>query len=482
MSNPPSRLIRASHALLLAILALAVGAMFISRQSFWMDEAGPAFKALLPTLKDWWAMTLRLGGSDVQMPVYMFLLWAWEKVAGPGEFILRAINLPWLVLAVLALRRVRWWPLVCLTSPFVLYYVGELRPYAMQIGASSLAAAGLIRAGNQAPDSKPLAGLHHIACGSLLLCLASLTSAVWAGGLWLGILIMRTDWLKRPAFWLQVSPWALLAVGTAGFYVFTLMEGYQAAGMESGSVLSVFFGFYEIIGLLGLGPGRDELRVSVKSVLPWLPVIIPAFALVFAAWFCGMKTWVKSTPKRTVLAIACMVILPVLLLTVVGLIKDFRVLGRHLSPAIPAVLLPIALALEGRSWGKAGRAIAVAGVCCGLASALSLRLSSRHERDDFRQASAIAIDHLTKGQSVWWQSDMNAMRYYAYLKGGMRLVMAVQHLEAAPPSLLMADVIILNRPELKYRSSDYKSQFRANDLERDPRDIKGFEIWKSKYP
>ncbi len=480
MPIPSSPLRRVLPAIFAGLMALAVGAAFISRQSFWMDEAGPAFKALLPSVKDWWFMTLRLGGSDTQMPAYMFLLWVWEKIAGPGEFVMRAINLPWLVVAVLALRRVKWWPLVCLTSPFVLYYVGELRPYAMQIAAGSLAAAGLMRAATT-PEEKPLAGLHLIAAASLLLSISSLTAAVWAAGLWLGVFIMKPDWLRRGVFWIQISPWAICAMATAGFYIWTLMQGYQAAGLESGSILSVFFGFYEMIGLLGLGPGKDELRGSVKSVLPFLPVLLPALAVIFTAWLLGVCTWLKTTPRRTVVAVACMVIVPVLLLTVVGLMKDFRVLGRHLSPAIPAVLLPIALALEGNCWGIRGRTIALAAIAAGFCSALGIRLAERHERDDFRQASAIALEHLAKGETVWWQADMNAMRYYAYLKGGIRLVNAVQVLESSPPSLLVSDVVILNRPDLKYRSHDYRADFRRNDMEPEPRRIRGFEIWKSKY-
>jgi len=480
MSIPSSGRLRVLPSILVGFLALAVGAAFITRQSFWMDEAGPAFKALLPTVGEWWFMTLRLGGSDTQMPAYMFLLWVWEKIAGPGEFTMRAINLPWLVLAVLALRRVKWWPLVCLTSPFVLYYVGELRPYAMQIAAGSLAAAGLIRAAT-GPSEKPLTGLHLIAAASLLLSISSLTAAVWAAGLWLGVFIMKPDWLKRGSFWIQISPWAIGAVATAAYYIFTLMQGYQAAGLESGSILSVFFGFYEMIGLLGLGPGKDELRVSVKSTLPYLPILLPALAAIFAAWLFGVIAWLKITPRRTVVAVACMVIVPIVFLTVVGLLKDFRVLGRHLSPAIPAVLLPIALALEGKTWGIRGRVIAFAAVAAGFCSALSMRLTERHERDDFRQASTIALEHLVKGETIWWQADMNAMRYYAYLKGGIRLVNAVQVLESSPPTLLLSDVVILNRPDLKYRSHDYRADFLRNDMQPDPRRIRGFEIWKSKY-
>ena len=47
------------HLLILIAVALAVGAAAITQQSLWIDEGGPAFKSLMPTLKDWWQMTLQ---------------------------------------------------------------------------------------------------------------------------------------------------------------------------------------------------------------------------------------------------------------------------------------------------------------------------------------------------------------------------------------------------------------------------------------
>lgn len=480
MTPSPTSSFRFFHPLAVALLSILVGVAFISRQSFWMDEAGPAFKALMPTMKDWWFMTLRIGGSDTQMPFYMFILWVWEKIAPPGEFAMRAINLPWLVLAAISLRRFRWWPLVCLTSPFVLYYVGELRPYMMQIAGGSLAAAGLVKIATS-DDGKKLTGLHTVASASLILSVSSLTAAIWAAGLWIGVFIMKPEWLRRGLFWKHISPWALAALITFGYYVFTLLRGYQAAGVESGSILSVFFGFYEMIGLLGLGPSKEALRESIKSLNPYLPILFPAFLVILIAWLCGLKTWLANTPRRTVIAVACMVVLPIIFLTTIGMIKDFRVLGRHFSPLIPAVLLPVALAMEGRSRGNIRCILAVTAIGFGFSSALLLRLAERHSRDDFRQASSVALDALGKGQHVSWRSDMNAMRYYAYLKGGMRLVNAVQVLEASPPTLLTSDLVILNRPDLKFRDYDYKAEFRRNDLEIDPTKIHGFEIWRSRY-
>ncbi len=480
MNPSPSNPRNSIRILLLSIAAMVVGAAAITQQSLWMDEGSGAFKALIPDFKTWWAMTMRLGGSDTQMPVYMFLLWVWAQLGAISEFALRAINLPWLILAVLALRNVRFWPLVCLTSPFVLYYTGELRPYAMQIAAGAVAAAamGKIIAARERQD---FSGLHVACFAGLLLASSSLTAAVWAAGLSAGIVIIRPDWLAKKAFWFRVLPWLAGGLVIASYYAFTLFKGYRATGIEGGGILSVFFGFYEMIGLLGLGPGRNELRAGPSTILPSLAILIPAALCIGTAWVFGFKTWFEKTPARCVAGVACAVLLPILVLTAVGLLQDFRVLGRHFSPAMPAVLLPIALAFSAGGRFKSLPALAASlAVAFMLASSIGLRILERHARDDYRTAANLGIDALEKGRSVWWQADMNATRYYAYRRGGMPLVNDIQLLESEPPtSLMFADMVVINRPDLRHAGNNYRAELKRN-LFKPTASFTGFEVWETK--
>jgi hypothetical protein len=463
--------------LLLIFVSLAVGLAAITSQSLWMDEGSAAFKALMPTLKDWWWITMRLGGSDTQMPVYMVLLWGWAKLGFLSEFALRSINLPWLIIAVLALRRVRFWPLVCLVSPFVLYYTGELRPYAMQIAGGALAAAALTKI-IDGRNRRDFTGLHAVAAASLLLACSSLTAAVWAAGLWVGVLIIRPDWLGRTGFWFRSIPWLVASLTIGGYYLFTLLKGFRATGIEGNSVLSVFFGFYEMLGLLGLGPGRNELRASPTAILHALPLVIPALVCIAGAWFYGVRSWLRSVPPRCAVAVACAVLLPILVLTVVGLAQDFRVLGRHLSPAMPAVLLPIAAAFTQTGPSRLRPAIlATLATAFMLASSISLRFLERHARDDYRKATAFVIQSLKQSKTVWLQADMNATRYYAYREGGMPLVNAIQILQSEPPSgLMFADVVVINRPDLRFRDGKYRDDMKRNSF-KPAASFTGFEIW-----
>ena len=80
-----------------ALLLLAVFFVAISNDSLWIDEALTATKARAVTLGDWWRRMADEKMSDVQMPLYMILIWVQAKAFGSGEWVLRALNLPWLV-------------------------------------------------------------------------------------------------------------------------------------------------------------------------------------------------------------------------------------------------------------------------------------------------------------------------------------------------------------------------------------------------
>lgn len=467
------------YIILLIAISLSVGLAAITHQSLWMDEGGGAFKALMPTLDEWWKMILLFGGSDTQMPFYMFSLWAWHHAGAVSEFALRTVNLPWLIVTVLALKRVRFWPLVCLTSPFVLYYVGELRPYAMQIAGGALAASAIAKViSNRVQDN--FNGIHATAGASLLLSCSSLTAVIWAAGLWIGVMIVRSDWLFKKGFWIRFLPWLVPLGVMGGYYGFTLQQGYRAAGFEGAGILNVLFGCYEMIGMLGLGPSRNELRANPSTIFSHLWIILPALACLATAWLIGLRSWLSTVSYRCAFAVACAVVFPLAFLILIGFLQDFRVLGRHLSPVIPAVLLPTAAALS--TWNRSKLKTAVIGVLTlgfMLLSFANLRFLEKHTRDDYRKATSIAIEALQENQSVWWQADMQAARYYAYRKGGMTLVNQIQVLESSPPSgLMFADVIIVNRPDLRHGKSDYQKEFAQNFFKLESR-FTGFEIWKS---
>lgn len=468
------------------LLAVAVGFLAVSGQSLWMDEANTVMKALMPGLKEWKTLLMHFGGSDVQMPVYMFMVWCWEKAGAQSEYVLRLVNLPWLVVGALALSRFRWWPIVFLSSPFVWYYAGELRPYAMQIAGGCVSAWSLVLVMEGRSREKQWRGLHAAAGGALLLVASSMSAAVWAAGLWLAVVVLRTDWLARGGFWLRVSPWLLLIGGFGTYYSYTLFEGYRAVTSGGGGLWSMGFGFYELIGMVGLGPGRNDLRVDPLTVTAWLQFVLPAALLVGTVWAKGVLSLCSGASGRMRLAVGLAVGFPLVVFVGIGELMDFRVLGRHLSPLLPAVVLPLAYALDGfvserplsrRFW----RIMAAGAVTVMFASALSVRFSPRHARDDFRGAAAVALQAFEQGKVVWWRADMNVARYYAYRRGGMSLVQAIQPWESnRPASLLGTDLVIVNRPDLYGFGQDDREELRDNYFELSDTQFHGIEVWAAK--
>lgn len=468
------------RAFLLALVLIA-GSFAISRDSFWMDEAGGVFRALIPDLGGWWKMTLHMGGSDVQMPAYMISVWAWARAFDQSEFAFRSMNLIWLAVLILPFRHLRLWPLVCLLSPFVFTYLGELRPYLMQMAAAAVAAAGL--ASVMADRGKEgFAGLHLLFLGCLLLCLSSLTAAIWAFGAGVALLVLRPEWLRQGGFWLRSFPWILAAAAVGGYYLFTVMKGYRAASAGEGGLLSVGFGLYEMLGLAGLGPDRNAIRSSPPVVLRWLPLIVPAFAVITAAWWLGIRDWFKAQPPRVLIALGLALGIPVAILVFSGVFFGFRILGRHLSPAIVVLLLPIAQCLE---TGLRGRRLPLAvgstALLFWLASCLVLRLDPRHAKDDYRSATAMAYELFKDDRRIWWLADMNAPRYYVHRIDGVPAINAIQPWETSPPaSLRLTDYVFVNRPDLRFQGRDHVAILTAAKFKL-VRQFSGFEVWKSGY-
>ena len=351
------------HSLSLVIISLVVGALAITNQSMWMDEGNAIVKAMMPSIQEMWSFSKYMQGSEIQMPFFMLSLWCWEKVAGDSEYALRLINLPFLIIMVLALCRYRFWPLVCLTSPFVLYYVGELRPYMFQMAGAAVGFSALCRIGSIDAATNDTRGVHGLLFSVNFLAATSLTSAVCSFALILGALIAKPSLLRNIAFWKKAAIWAIPGLLVAGYYGYTLLAGFRGAVDRGGGLLSMAFGGYEMVGLMGLGPGRSEIRemdvIGLISGYPWLPVVAVATTLL---WLVGVRIFLTGFRTEGRLALACSVILPVLVFAGVSVIADFSILGRHMSPLIPVLLIPLACACEAAAGSV--RTHPVPNVCC----------------------------------------------------------------------------------------------------------------------
>ncbi|MCB9169859.1 MAG: hypothetical protein H6594_05830 [Flavobacteriales bacterium] len=459
---------------LLLVVTAAIGLAFISNDSLWIDEGNTAYKALRPTITSWYHALISEGGSDAQMPGYMFFAWLWAKTVGTSEIALRASNLVWLFVTVLALRRRPMVWVALLSSPFLLYYLNELRPYMMQIAAAAITLEGLLRM-----DEDARIGWRWVLAGSILLCSSSLTGVVWVMGVLAYVVVDDPGRLRKSRFWSDLA-WAAPILAFLGwFYLRSLLLGQAAASMGGGLLRSLGASAYELIGLMGLGPGRIELREDPASALAHAWLLTPAALVLMAAYAAGAWSLVRSAGRNRLWAVLVGIGLPMLVLCSLIFLKDFRLLGRHLAPLSVVFALGLSRTLSPRiadhrpirhlAW------IGWAAVTIGVVSAIMLRFADRHKKDDYRDAVGMAKTALENGRTVLWAADHRTAGYYGLFDAGGDLVDLAG--TDGPPDLKGDELVILTKPDLVDPSGRIRDRLTASGFTVTGR-LQAFTIWE----
>jgi hypothetical protein len=271
---------------------------------------------------------------------------------------------------------------------------------------------------------------------------------------------------------------ALFLAAAAIYYGWTLKEGVRA-GMTGMNYLSIPWVFYEHLGFAGLGPGRTELRGAEVSLFkPYLlPLCLLAVPMGYALWR-GMRVRFGLS-RRSLVWIGLAVCLPMAFTFTLGFVKQFRVLGRHLTPMLPYVILAQAFALlylwRGKWMDRAAAILLVLGL---LLSSYECRFAFRHSKDDYRAASAVAIEALAAGKKVWWVADLTSAVFYRVplsledVPGRVRMIYTV------PPQLTtLPDEVLLSKPDLCDPSGSVR-RFLAERHYRATRSFQAFTVWE----
>jgi hypothetical protein len=430
--------------LITIVFAMIVMLFAVSRESLWIDEGCSAVKAMAPS---WHGFALRMSlerGSDIQMPCYMFLLWAWEKLAGSSEWALRSMNLLFLAVAwgiiVLRLRAcvtVRcFFVLLSCCSPFLWEYLNEARPYLLEFLGATVMLTGLYnlslsRQDGNCSEEYLVADVALAVTGMLLLIATSLSTIFYLGIF--GLVLLGELFRRRndKGLWNDRRLWILLIGGgiclaLLGLYYFwTLRLGARASAVGRTNIQSSIFCFYEIFGFLGLGPGRGMLRDNPLANLPHYAPLLLLQAGVMIGWIVTLLSSFRSkscpSPSLKPLGVLTPLVLAALMaslmILMLGVVTHFRVLGRHLMPAFPVMLLLASVALD-VALQKRGRLLMVwtaALVLVNFVSCFELRFAERHAKDNYRDAAAIAHGVLKNGGVVWWSADKSTAEYYGVI-------------------------------------------------------------------
>lgn len=489
----------------LATLVLAVGAL--NDQSLWFDEFGTWRLTVADSWRDWLEQLVSWPTSDAQIPLYHLYMRAWVHFFPATEMSLRAANLPWLFTGFLALlttpapepsrRLVLVVASAAFLHPMVWYYANEARPYAMMFAGASLAASGLLARLLDPDDRRSTAASNsRLMLGTTMLAATSIIGVLWSVA-FLAPAAVTVFRKGRSALNLTGPNRALMVVcgvvllPTAYQYGVTALRGITATTLHENTIQNFAFGLYEIAGFGGIGPGRDELRAAGASALA--PYVVPLFlfAIVVGGTFvAGMLAYARENRKELLLLVLSAAF-PLAMLFMLGSVKHWRVVGRHMMPLMLffSIFLSYGIVEFFRRGGSGFRSIgakAAAGVPMVALAVSSIQIAhlERHRREDFSGAAQMARQFLRDDDRIWWVAYSLGAEYYK-----LPLVDVSRCAEAGTQSPIWLDspqraaldscrepqIIILGRPD----TSDRTGAVRQYALDRKFRQIgrlRGFEI------
>lgn len=411
--------------------ALAVTLLIPGSGSLWIDEAQTFRHVAQPTLAALSRGLLADQYSEGLMPLSMLVAWLGGQLIGTNEWQMRAPNILWAALAVLAFARLgRLWrvptaPIIVALQPFLWYYGNEARPYALQIACGAWLAAGC----GEILQSRRLDGRTLL---PVLVAAAALVASTMFGMItvvavvmFLAVLGWREGWVVTRGARVQTALGVVWCTGLTAYYIWKVATGAKGARLWDVGVQNLGFALYELMGFTGLGPGRDELRqlaradgvvgaVTGLAADPVLPALLLLLLSVIA--IAMVRGWQREERRRELIVYLGVCALVMGTTFTLALLARFPFWGRHLAPIFPfycAVLVLGVASLRRSARSPALRiGVPLALVLVLAASSAQLRWSPRHARDDYRSASEIALAALRAGRDVWWSADPQAAAYY----------------------------------------------------------------------
>jgi hypothetical protein len=416
-----------------ALIQTVVMLLAISNESLWIDEFWTEHFAAMPSFKAFYELLLVPYGSQTPLHFLHFFLWGQLNLA--GEFLFRLANLPLFVAGQLAV----FWALrdyprkfaylyLTLTAlhPMVWQYANEARPYILMYAGVQMMLAYLLHLHASSANGRPAEPLFLLffVVGGVLLFGASLLGVFSVFSACVFALlhhVRRSTWreLLRGLNLLMLVCFALAVALLTVYYANSLLLGAGGSRLASSSLVTVLSTFYEVLGLAGIGPSRLELRsLGVPALAPYAIGLLVAGVVLLAVLAVGLNEARARLGTRQLLLWCALGLFPVAVILFSGFAMQWRVAGRHLFATLPLLSLVWALGLvtllqADRHRGQRLRwLLAIAALFLLAYSALSLRFSQQHRKDDYRSAAAVAQVALAKGQRVWWAAGVIGATYY----------------------------------------------------------------------
>lgn len=453
-----------------------------SSQSLWIDEAYTARLAEKPRFADLVRELYvkhpaedqreSLHGGESLMPLSMASDWMAAKILGTSEWRLRAVNILWGCLAVVAFFHIGqrlgmpWLPLLLGVHPYFWYYMNEARPYAMQMAAGAWLFFSVVEfLQNEGRGSGWAAGFS---IAGFILCGSNLLGVIPFGMVALVLLnfILRNRWWpsRIAVAWILACCLALIPLGT--LYLWSLAGGASGAKLWPVSAANIGFSLYELLGFSGLGPPRHLMReLAANSKTGLFPVMLhfPAGLVSLAiAYVVAIVQLIENWPalhNKKILGTAALIFATTLavLLALASAVR-WPFWGRHLAPVFGFLVGGLGLCLQSPDKAKnpaSGRFVLIGFFVFFALSSANLRFNPAYQRDDYRSAAKLANREQAAGKTVWWSADLETAAYYHVEFGGkfkphqiVPVINSTAEDAAALLKLCPPDLMVLTKPDI----------------------------------
>jgi hypothetical protein len=289
-------------------------------------------------------------------------------------------------------------------------------------------------------------------------------------------------------FLLQVWPTALLCIlllaGILAYYAWTLSIDARATPGQT-NLFTIAFAIYENFGFSGYGPSRQMLRDSpAAALLNHLGLLLlPSLATAISLALIARTTLFSSSDPRKLLPFLLLISTAFLIIQVLGILGDVRILGRHVIPILMVWSLALGLACSDvrKSPHQILRCLPVFILLVFLASSLLYRFGPTHQKDNYREAAAWALEQAASGKKVLWAADTLTGMFYGLSNSSQHPGRVIFQREEGVTDFSKIDALALSKPDIYDPKNAIRQVIDSDNFELTA-EIKAFTLWVKQTP
>lgn len=329
----------------LVFLLLLISFLAVNGWSYWGDELSTV---LLASQNSFHNLLTRLGnwsGSESQMPLFVILMWLWEKVFGYSEFAMRSFNILMIALLLaytkfLAIPKLNQTEQIIIKvalvytiiSPFILYNMNEARVNISLLTLAYVCYIGLYIGLKYSNDL-------NFWMSMISLCLGFAFNMLFAF-IVPTILIMAfcidKKFLRKHYFAIL---WTLILCIFIGLYYLWTFSNGKGGSVENPGIKNIAFSLYQFLGFEGMGPEKNAIRLANNLLIS----IRPYYFTLMLMCVSYLLILIQIIRYRICNKFLSLFIISFIIFLVCSCVVHFRFWGRHLIMFYPLWAISFAI-------------------------------------------------------------------------------------------------------------------------------------------